>query len=123
MSDRDDDGYNSPEGKGSSEEEQRRKAALAQLTVDGGLDESGPPKPFDMKETIEKEKKVKDFNEFLQKLRTKDDNKGPLEKFRYEGDALKPFMKVEASKDHKSNAIEFERFIFRALFLKTSGIF
>ena len=48
MSDRDDDGYNSPEGKGSSEEEQRRKAALAQLTVDGGSDESGPPKPFDM---------------------------------------------------------------------------
>ena len=66
MSDRDDDGYN--RGKGSSEEEQRRKAALAQLTVDGGSDESGPPKPFDMKETIEKEKKVKDFNEFLQKL-------------------------------------------------------
>ena len=49
MSDRDDDGYNSPEGKGSLEEEQRRKAALAQqLTVDGGSDESGPPKPFDM---------------------------------------------------------------------------
>ena len=68
MSDRDDDGYNSPEGKGSLEEEQRRQAALAQLTVDGGSDESGPPKPFDMKETIEKEKKVKDFNEFLQKL-------------------------------------------------------
>ena len=113
MSDRDDDGYNSPEGKGSSEEEQRRKAALAQLTVDGGSDESGPPKPFDMKETIEKEKKVKDFNDFLQKLRTKDDNNGPLEIFRYEGDALKPLMKVETFKDHKSNAIEFERYAIR----------
>ena len=85
MSDRDDDGYNSPEGKGSSEEEQRRKAALAQLTVDGGSDESGPPKPFDMKETIEKEKKAKDFQEFLQKLRTEVDNKGPLEKIQIRG--------------------------------------
>ena len=96
MSDRDDDGYNSPEGKGSSEEEQRRKAALAQLTVDGGSDESGPPKPFDMKETIEKEKKVKDFDEFLQKLRTKDDNNGPLEILRYEGDALFGFVCAES---------------------------
>ena len=32
MSDRDDDGYNSPEGKEMSEEGQRRKVALAQLT-------------------------------------------------------------------------------------------
>ena len=38
------------------------------------------------------------------------DNKGPLEKFRYEGDALKPLMKVETFKDYKSNAIEFERY-------------
>ena len=37
------------------------------------------------------------------------DNKGPLEKFRYEGDALKSPMKVETFKDHKSNAVEFER--------------
>ena len=36
MSNRDDDGYNSPEGKEISDEVQRRKAALAQLTVDGG---------------------------------------------------------------------------------------
>ena len=36
-------GFISPEGKGMSEEEQRRKAALAQLTVDNS-DESGPPK-------------------------------------------------------------------------------
>ena len=106
MSDRDDDGYNSPEGKGSSEEEQRRKAALAQLTVDGGSDESGPPKPFDMKKTIEKEKKAEDFKEFMQKLRTEVGNKGPLEKFTFEGDALKPLMKVETFKDHKYNAIE-----------------
>ena len=34
MPDRDDGGFISPEGKGMSEEEQRRKAALAQLTVD-----------------------------------------------------------------------------------------
>ena len=51
MSDRDDGGYNSPEGKEISEEVQRRKAALAQLTVDGGAaeensDEIGAPKPF-----------------------------------------------------------------------------
>ena len=72
MSDRDDGGYNSPEGKGSSEEEQRRKAALAQLTVDGGSEENGLPKPFDMKETIEKEKQAKDFNKFLEKLRTEE---------------------------------------------------
>ena len=39
MSDRDDDGYNSPEGKEISEEAQRRKAALAQLTVDGSAAE------------------------------------------------------------------------------------
>ena len=90
MSDRDDDGYNSPEGKGLSEEGQRRKAALAQLTVDGGAaeessDESGPPKPFDMKKTIEKEKKAEDFKGFagfMQKLRIEVDNKGPLEKGR-----------------------------------------
>ena len=61
MSDRDDDGYNSPEGKGSSEEEQRRKAALAQLTVDGGSDESGPPKPFDMKETATDRSEVREM--------------------------------------------------------------
>ena len=90
MSDRDDDdGYNSPEGKGSSEEEQRRKAALAQLTVDGGSEENGLPKPFDMKETIEKEKKAKDFQEFLQKLRTEVDNKGPLEKIQIRGRRVK----------------------------------
>ena len=58
---------------------------------------------------------MKDFDEFLQKLRTKDDNNGPLEIFRYEGDALKPLMKVETFKDHKSNAIEFERYAKRSL--------
>ena len=36
MSDRDDDGFNSPEGKGKSDEGQRRKAAPSQLTVEGG---------------------------------------------------------------------------------------
>ena len=54
MSNRDDDGYNSPEGKDISDEAHRRKAALAQLTVDGGAAEekpngNGSPKPFDMK--------------------------------------------------------------------------
>ena len=39
MSNRDDDGYNSPEGKEISDEVQRRKAALAQLTVDGSAAE------------------------------------------------------------------------------------
>ena len=39
----------------------------------------------------------------------------PLEKFRYEGDALKLLMKVETFKDHKSNAIEFERYAKRSL--------
>ena len=68
MSNRDDDGYNSPEGKEMSEEGQRRKAALAQLTVDGGAaeensDESGPPKPSDMKTAIEKEKKAEVFED------------------------------------------------------------
>ena len=51
MSDRDDDGYKSPEGKDISDEAHRRKAALAQLTVDGGAAEENPngngsPKPF-----------------------------------------------------------------------------
>ena len=41
MLDRDDDGYNSPEGNGISEEGQRRKAALAQLTVDVDGDGGG----------------------------------------------------------------------------------
>ena len=63
MSNRDDDGYNSPEGKEISEEVQRRKAALAQLTVDGGAaeensDEIRAPKPFDMSATVEKDKKA-----------------------------------------------------------------
>ena len=94
MSDRDDDGHNSPEGKGLSEEGQRRKSALAQLTVDGGSDESGPPKPFDMKKTIEKEKKAEDFEDFMQKLRTKVDNKGPLVKFIF---SSKIIPKIESS--------------------------
>ncbi|MEC7281518.1 MAG: hypothetical protein VXU50_05590, partial [Verrucomicrobiota bacterium] len=38
-----------------------------------------------------------------------------MEKFRYEGDALKPLMKVETFKDYKSNAIEFEQYAKRAL--------
>ena len=33
MSDRDDGGFNFPEGKGMSDEGQRRKAALTQLTI------------------------------------------------------------------------------------------
>ena len=73
MSNRDDDGYNSPEGKDSSEEVQRRKAALAQLTVDGGAAEENPngngsPKPFDMKAVMEKEKEAEDFEAFKAKL-------------------------------------------------------
>ena len=44
MLDRDDDGYNSPEGNGISEEGQRRKAALAQLTVDVDGDGGVHPK-------------------------------------------------------------------------------
>jgi hypothetical protein len=92
MSDRDDDGYNSPEGKEISEEVQRRKAALAQLTVDGGAaeensDEIGSPKPFDMSATVEKEKKAEDFREFMEKELTDLNEEGPLEIFiSYDGD-------------------------------------
>ena len=53
MSDCDDDGFNSPEGKGISDEGQRRKAEFAQLTVEGGVPDAesgkgGPPEPCDM---------------------------------------------------------------------------
>ena len=86
MSDRDDDGYNSPEGKDFSDEAHRRKAALAQLTVDGGAaeensDESGSPKPFDMNTTMEKEKQAEDFEVFMAKALTDLDEEGPLEIF------------------------------------------
>ena len=64
MSDRDDDGYNSPEGKEVSEEAQRRKAALAKLTVDGGAAEENSD---EMSATVEKEKKAEDFREFMAK--------------------------------------------------------
>ena len=57
-----------------SGEEQRRKAALAQLTVDNS-GESGPPKPIDLKTTIEKEKEAEDYNEFVKKLRNEANNK------------------------------------------------
>ena len=61
MSNREDDRFNSPEGNGMSEEGQR-KAALAQLTVDGGSaaeEKSGggeTPEPFNMNLAVEKEK-------------------------------------------------------------------
>ena len=58
-----------------SEEEQRRKAALAQLTVDHS-DESGRPEPIDLKTTIEKEKKAEDCSMLVAKLRIEVDNKG-----------------------------------------------
>ena len=85
MSNRDDDGYNSPEGKETSEA-QRRKAALAQLTVDGGAAEENPngngsPKPFDMKAAMEKEKEAEDFEAFKAKALTDLDEEGPLEIF------------------------------------------
>ena len=53
MSDRDDNGFNSLEGKGISDEGQRRKAGLVQLNVEGGAPEEksgkgGPPEPLDM---------------------------------------------------------------------------
>ena len=66
MSNRDDDRFNSPEGNGMSEEGQR-KAALAQLTVDGGgaaEEKSGggeTPEPFNMDLDVEKEKQKQDF--------------------------------------------------------------
>lgn len=121
MSDRDDDGFMSPEGKGMSEEEQRRKAALAQLTVDSGAaednsDESGPPKAIDLKTTIEKEKEAEDHNVLVAKLRSKVENMGHLEAFSHDGEGLKPTTNVDTfDKDHKSNALEFERYAKRIL--------
>ena len=62
MSDRDDGGFNSPEGKGTSDEGQRRKVSPSQLTVEGGAPEEksgkgGPPELSDMNPAIEEEKK------------------------------------------------------------------
>ena len=101
MSDRDDDGYNSPEGKEMSEEGQRRKAALAQLTVDGGAAEENSPKPFDMSATVEKEKEAEAFREFMEKELTDLKEEGPLEIFiSYDGDGLKP---------HRYNLVKFTK--------------
>ena len=121
MSNRDDDGYNSPEGKDSSEEVQRRKAALAQLTVDGGAaeenpNENGSPKPFDMKAFMEKEEEAEDFEAFKAKALTDLNEERPLEKFMsYDGDGLKLHTKVETFNSFKSNALDFARYAQRYL--------
>ena len=119
MSNRDDDGYNSP--KETSEEVQRRKAALAQLTVDGGAaeenpNENGSPKPFDMKAFMEKEEEAEDFEAFKAKALTDLNEERPLEKFiSYDGDGLKLHTKVETFNSFKSNALDFARYAQRYL--------
>ena len=82
MPDRDDGRLHSPEGKGISDEGKQCKAALAQLTVEGGAPEekSGkgePPEPFDINPAMEEEKKKETFDVYAKALRSTMEQKAP----------------------------------------------
>ena len=102
MSNREDDRFNSPEGNGMSEEGQR-KAALAQLTVDGGgaaEEKSGggeTPEPFNMNLAVDKEKQKQDLERAIasygKELQAALGKRAHLQVFEYIDEPLKPLTK------------------------------